>query len=261
MWCQDIIEALEKHSPACYAENWDNVGLLAGRRDKKVEKVLVAVDATDEVVRQAVESKVDLLITHHPLIFKGQKRVTMDDMVGRRLMSLIQADISYYAMHTNFDIMGMAQLSADKLQLIKQSVLEVTAVDDKGREEGIGRKGILPKCMTLKEFAEYVKKSYDLEYVIVSGDKEMSVQSVAVSTGSGKHAIPVALEAGVQVLVTGDVDHHSAIDAVADGLAIIDAGHYGTEKMFVPYVKQYLQKEFESICIEEAREKSPFYIV
>lgn len=261
MLCQDVIEALEAHSPVCYAESWDNVGLLAGRRNKEVKKIMVALDATDEVVKQAVDRKADMLITHHPLIFKAQKTITMDSLIGRRLVSMIQADISYYAMHTNFDIIGMAKMSADKLELINQDVLEVTSTGEAGEKEGLGRVGTLPKPMNLTELAEHVKKCYELDYVLVSGNREEKFMRIGVCTGSGKSTIPAAITSGVQVLVTGDMDHHTVLDAVADGLAIIDAGHYGTEKMFVPYIKDFLQKKYKEICVVEAKEKNPFYIV
>ena len=98
MKCSEIITLLEQEYGKEYACDWDNVGLLAGRRDKEVKKILLALDATDEVVEQAAEGAYDMLITHHPMIFGAIKRVTDEDMVGRRLLSLIRSDISYYAM-------------------------------------------------------------------------------------------------------------------------------------------------------------------
>ena len=112
MKCSEIITLLEQEYGKEYACDWDNVGLLAGRRDKEVKKILLALDATDEVVEQAAEGAYDMLITHHPMIFGAIKRVTDEDMVGRRLLSLIRSDISYYAMHTNYDTRGMADLTA-----------------------------------------------------------------------------------------------------------------------------------------------------
>ena len=110
MECSEITALLEQEYGKEYACDWDNVGLLAGRRDKEVKKILLALDATDEVVECAVEGSYDMLITHHPMIFGSIKRVTDEDMVGRRLLSLIRNDISYYAMHTNYDTRGMADL-------------------------------------------------------------------------------------------------------------------------------------------------------
>ena len=105
MQCKEIIEVLEQDYSRSYALPWDNVGLLAGRDDKEVKKIYVAVDATDEVIEAACACKADMLITHHPLIFGGRMKITNEDFIGRRLLKLIRQDISYYAMHTNYDEM------------------------------------------------------------------------------------------------------------------------------------------------------------
>ena len=126
MKSQNLIELLEELSPLEYALEWDNCGLLCGRRDKEVNRVYIALDATDEVVNRAASMGADMLITHHPLIFKPVKRVNTDDFCGRRLIRLIKSDISYYAMHTNFDICGMADAAAESLGLRNTDILDVT---------------------------------------------------------------------------------------------------------------------------------------
>ena len=105
MFCKEIMEKIEKSYPRAYAMDWDNVGLLVGRDDKEVKKIYVALDATDDVVDAAVEAGTDMLVTHHPLIFFGMKKINNLDFIGKRLLKLIQNDISYYAMHTNYDVM------------------------------------------------------------------------------------------------------------------------------------------------------------
>lgn len=115
---------------------------MPARRDKDVETIYIALDATDEVVEDAMRVGADLLLTHHPLIFKKLSRVNTDDFIGRRIVSLIQKDISYYAMHTNFDVMGMADAAADELGLRDREVLNVT-YEDEISKEGCGRVGRL----------------------------------------------------------------------------------------------------------------------
>lgn len=124
MKCNDIIEKLEQLSPVHYASSWDNIGLLAGRREKEVNTIFVALDATDEIIEEVIQKKADMLITHHPLIFSPLKKITTDDFIGRRVVKLLQHDIAYYAMHTNFDVSTMAGLSADYIELKEQQVLE-----------------------------------------------------------------------------------------------------------------------------------------
>ena len=201
-----------------------------------------------------------MLLTHHPMIFKEVKRVTQEDFIGRRIIRLIQNDISYYAMHTNFDVMGMADLAADYLGISDTRVLEITSVSETG-EEGIGRYGSLKKEMTVRECCEEVKQAFSLENVKVFGDLERKVKTAAISPGSGKSVISNALQAGVDVLITGDIDHHEGIAAVAQNMTVIDAGHYGVEHIFIPYMEQYLKREAKELEIAVKPLTFPFQII
>ncbi|MGL5434311.1 MAG: Nif3-like dinuclear metal center hexameric protein [Lachnospiraceae bacterium] len=247
MQCSRIIRQLEQLAPKEYAYEWDNPGLLAGRLEKDVQKILVALDVTDAVVDQAIAEKADLLLTHHPLLFKALRQINDQDFISRRIVRLIQADISYYAMHTNFDAAPgcMADLAAERLKLAAEGPLEVTGEHD-GQSFGIGKIGLLPEPVSLSRLAELVKEQFDLPFVTIYGMDEIQepVQRIAVSPGSGKSMISPALQAGVQVLVTGDIGHHEGIDAVANNLAVIDAGHYGLEHIFMKFMEQYLQQQF-----------------
>jgi len=260
MKCSEIIKKLEELSPVSYAEEWDNIGLLAGSRDKEVNVVFIALDATDEVVEEAVRLGADMLLTHHPLIFKKINRVNTDDFIGRRLYQLIRNDISYYAMHTNFDVMGMADAAADELSLQDSEVLNVT-FEDEIAQEGCGRVGHLRKCMNVAALAELVKEKFHVPNVRVFGELETIVEVVAVMPGSGGSYIKDALHAGAEVMITGDIDHHKGIDAVAQGLTIIDAGHYGIEKLFIPYMQEFLKRELPELKVYKAEIKEPFIVV
>ena len=260
MTSKKLIGILEKLSPRIFAEDWDNLGLLCGRHNKEVKKVLVAVDATDEVIDQAVKEKVDMIITHHPLIFKGLKRVTDDDFIGRRILKICKSDICLYAMHTNFDVIGMSDEAADIMDLSNRSVL-MTTFEDNICKEGIGRVGMLPKQLTLQECAERVKELFHIDAVRVYGELDKPVDIVAISPGSGKNMTSYALKAGAEVLITGDIDHHEGIDAVARGLSIIDASHFGIEKIFIDYVVDYIVNEIGDIKAIAANQKQPYSVV
>lgn len=260
MECKKVIELLEKQSPKSYACDWDNVGLLVGREDKEIQKIYIALDATDEAIEEAIANGADMLLTHHPMIFKGMKRVTQEDFIGRRIIRLIQNDMAYYAMHTNFDVMGMADLAADYLGISDTRVLEITSVSETG-EEGIGRYGSLKKEMTVRECCEDIKQAFSLENVKVFGNLERKVKTAAISPGSGRSVISNALQAGVDVLITGDIDHHEGIDAVAQKLTVIDAGHYGVEHIFIPYMEQYLKREAKELEIAVQPLTFPFQII
>ena len=140
MLCREIMQVIEAAYPREAALDFDNVGLLAGRAEKEVERVYIALDATDAVIDRAAEAGADMLITHHPLIFSPVKKVTDEDFTGRRLLRLIRSDISYYAMHTNYDVLGMAELSERILDIRDARVLDVTSSDGGKHPEVSGGK-------------------------------------------------------------------------------------------------------------------------
>ena len=168
MQCKEIIEIIEENYPKEAALTFDNVGLQAGRSTKKVSKILLALDATTPVIELAEKQDVDMLITHHPLIFSPLKSITDQDFVGRRILRLIQDDIAYYAMHTNYDVLGMAELSEEILQLKETEVLDVTG-EFFGISQGIGRVGLLESTMSLRSFCDYVKEKLVLSNIKVFG--------------------------------------------------------------------------------------------
>ena len=258
MLCRDIMKVIEATYPKHAALEWDNVGLLVGRTEKEVKKIYVALDATDAVIERAVASNVDMLITHHPLLFSPLKKITDEHFIGSRVVKLLQHDISYYAMHTNYDVCGMADISAAILGLDGAETLEVT---DKESMEGIGRVGDLSSPMSLQECGEFIKEKFQLESVKVFGDLSSAVQRVAICPGSGKGMTELALEKNADVLVTGDIGHHEGIDAVAQGLAIIDAGHYGLEHIFIEDMANYLRKNVEGIVVETHEITHPFQVI
>ncbi len=254
--CQDLIEKIEERYPRIYACDWDNVGLLAGDREQEVRSVYIALDATDGVIDRALKEKADLLLTHHPMIFGSIKSVTTDDYVGERLIRLIRGNISYYAMHTNYDVMGMAELAASFLELTDTFVLE--EVFD---GEGIGRVGSLPASMTLEECAGLVKERFHLPNVKVFGDLNKTVRIAALSPGAGKSMAKPALRSGADVLITGDIDHHTGIDMEDCGMAVIDAGHYGIEHIFIADLKSFVERNFPELTIYTEAVRQPFLVV
>lgn len=260
MKVNELTKWLEIQFPAAAAENWDNVGLLTGDDENEVGHVFLALDLTDEVLEEALEAGADMILTHHPMIFSGVKKINNHSFTGRRILKLIRHEIAYYAMHTNYDILGMADLSAKYLELSETTVLQVTA-EENGQVQGFGRVGMIPKPMTLKEYALLVKQNLKLSDVKVYGNLDQVISKAAVCTGSGKSMIKDVLAAGAQVYVTGDIDHHTGIDAVADGLCIIDAGHYGTEYIFMENMKERVHTAFPNLKITCAKVRSPYTIL
>ena len=260
MKVKELTEWLGGNFPAAVAEDWDNVGLLTGDDESEVKHVFLALDLTETVLDEAIRAGSDMIVTHHPMIFSGIKKINNHSFTGRKILTLIQKGIVYYAMHTNYDVIGMADLSAEHLKLQDTRVLTVT--DGSGEQpEGFGRVGKLPHVMTLDEFGKYVKECNHLPDVRVYGDLDRKIETVAICTGSGKSMIGDVMAAGADVYVTGDIDYHTAIDTMADGLAIVDAGHYGTEYIFAEAMEKELNAAFSALKTTCASVKNPYTVL
>ena len=260
----EIIEEMEKIAPPSYAMDWDNPGLLVGRKDSEVKGVYLALDATERVLQTAIQKGDSMLITHHPMIFTPVKQVRDDDFIGSRILCLAEHHMSYYAMHTNFDVAVMGEIAADRLGLKGRQVLQVTLPADAltgVKEKGIGCAGLLPKTMTLRECGEYVKKVFEIPTVKIFGDLDSLISRAAICPGSGKHMASYALALGSEVLITGDIDHHEGIDANSQGLAIIDAGHHGIEHIFTEYMKKRLNELFPRLHVDQDVNDPPFTVI
>lgn len=256
MRCSEIVKLIEKTYPPAYACSWDNSGLQAGRLEKEVTRIYVALDVTKEVIHEAIQKDADMIITHHPMLFKPLSRVTNEDFTGTCVVSLLQHDICCYAMHTNYDVLGMADLAADLIGLNDRKVLdpadtgsipEAMRISDKA--EGIGRIGLLSVPLSLESCCALVKEKFGLEHVTFFGDPEKSVKTAAICPGSGRSEIMNAAAGGADVLITGDIGHHEGLDALANGLAVIDAGHYGLEHIFVKNIMQYFTENIAETVV------------
>ena len=170
---------------------------------------------------------------------------------------MIRGGINYYAMHTNFDLARMADLNAADLGLISPKIL----TESSHPGFGYGRIGSLASPETLREFAERVRVQANLPGIRVYGDPDAVVRTAAVSSGAGKMSIPDALRKGADVLVTGDLDYHSAIDAVAQGLMMIDAGHYGTEFTYIRYMEGFVRERFPGVAVCAMGVEQPYSVL
>lgn len=225
--CREIISEIEKKYPLSLAEEYDNVGLLIGDENKAINKILVCLDINEAVVEEAIINNVDMILSHHPLIFRSLKKILCKNPTSSLITKLIKDDICVYALHTNFDNAenGMNDLLAERLALKDVDKLE----------HGTGRYGILNSAMTLKELCLYVKEKLAVNTLRVAGDLNSTVNKVAIVGGAGADFIEDAIALGCDVLITGDVKHHSALDAINSNLNVIDAGHYFTEVAALPY--------------------------
>ena len=257
MRCDEIIQLLEKKAPIEYAMDWDHVGLLVGRRDKEVHKLMLVVDVTEEIVDAAVAQNVDMIVSHHPMIFGKVDRVNDETVLGRKILKLIEHGIACYAMHTNFDtIGGMAKEAAAMLGLQNMEVLEETKDG-----EGIGEVGYLPAATTVTALVVLIKEKFDLKNVILYGNPNDTVEKIAICPGSGKSVNNEAVQKKADCLITGDIGHHEGLDANEMGLTILDASHYGLEHIFMHIMYEYLKGYCMDVEIGIADVGVPFSIL
>lgn len=249
--CGDIADFMEGIAPRKLAEYWDNVGLLVGSMAADVHRVMLCLDVTPEVVEEAVEKKADLILSHHPVIFKGITRIREDEPKGRLLSRLIKHGISVYSAHTNLDMAegGVNDVLARRLGL--KSLINFRdqglLPDRSGYQPGLGKVGCLEERMKLCDFAGMVKSALGVEKVRVVGNMDTSVQKVAVFCGSFDDDLESLHRHGADVLVTGDVKYHIAVDVLQMGKCVIDAGHFGTERPVLPVLAGQLSKRFDGL--------------
>ena len=219
--------------------DWDNSGFLVGDSGWDATRAYIALDCTDEVISRAIDSESNVIITHHPLIFDPRYKVNDSDYVGKRVLRLIENRIALISLHTNFDKSGMRSAIDAKMGLAATDILD--PADGIGSYSSLGpNQYAMPNNTTLLEYASFVKRSFGLTHVLVYGNRDHKVTRVAVCGGSGKSEVENAIKSGADVYVTGDIDHHTALDCVEKGLAVIDAGHYGLEHVFIDYIADHL---------------------
>ncbi|MEA4960315.1 Nif3-like dinuclear metal center hexameric protein [Lutispora sp.] len=348
--CGTVASLMDTIAPKKLAEDWDNVGLIVGDGSSSVNKIMISLDLPVWVVEEAIENNVDMIVTHHPLIFSPLKKINTDSAIGEKIIKLIKNNISVYSSHTNFDIsegglndifakqLGfektevMKPISEEKLykivvfvpegfedkvmeqmsvagaghigkysscsfrvrgigtfkpgeeadpfigeigklervgeyrvetvvpeaiinnvvkSMLKAHPYEEVAYDvfemkNKGKTYGLGRIGQLENSVTLASYAAFVKRTLDIESIRYSGSPDTKIKKVALLNGSGNSFVRSAKFSGADVLITGDMQYHQLVEALEEGICVIDAGHFGTEKIMIKTVSDYLKSALAS---------------
>lgn len=359
MEIKEVIKQLEALAPLEYALDWDNCGLQVGNTNHKIKKIGIALSPTIEIVQEAINNGCNLLITHHPLLFKPIKSLNLTKPIGKMLELAIKADLAIYTMHTNFDsassglnytiakdlgldninilsvtkslemfklvafvpeeitltmINALAELGVgnignfshrsfissgistfcdadnqdiveiplkeaeDKLEMVVSKnnlekaikklkevhpyddfIYEVYKLEDKSNKVGIGTIGEFYTPFKLSEVLQMVKRNLKLKNMTYIGDPEKEISKVAICTGSGGSFINLAKDKGANLYITGDIKYHNALDAKEIDLALIDAGHHGTEIIAVPFLHNYIKAKISAeLEIVELIENDPF---
>ena len=254
----DILKFMEGIAPPYMAEGWDNCGLLCGRKDREVKRILVALDPFNTVIDEAIAMKADLIVTHHPLIFRDKlMAVNEDTETGRCVLKLIENGIAAINAHTNLD-MAPGGVNDTLARTLGLSDIEII---DPVENYGLLRKGTVAE-QSLEDFLAVVKKNLGCKGLrYVSGGK--SVHTVAVGGGSCADFMQAALKAGCDTFVTADVKYNQFRTAHELGLNLIDAGHFHTENPVMPVVAEKLRAAFpgvEVIFSENHTDEMNFFV-
>lgn len=256
MKVKEIVDYLLNKYPLELASSFDigKVGLQFGSMSKEVKKVMICLDGTSEVINEAIENNVDLLICHHPFLFSPILNLDYNSPLGKKMVKVFKSELNIFAMHTNFDsaLNGMNDYLASLLGL--ENVYSIPEIPT---NESFMRIGEIEKC-SLVEFAYFVKETFNEECVRVVGDLDKNVKKVAIIGGSGASFVVAAKKLGCDCIVTGEVKQNNAIDALEYNMGIIEVSH-SVESFFKEYIKNMLEDEFKDVeFILSKKDVNPF---
>ena len=226
---KDVLVLLEKIAPSRLAESWDNPGLQVGSYVQEIRKIYITLDPTPDALRSAHKREAQLLLTHHPLLFGSLNHLDIHSYPGDVITEAVKREISVVTLHTNLDVAmgGINDILADLLDLQHVEILK----EAEGAEgAGLGRIGDLPRETTLVDLVKRIKRIFDNDNLRVIGREDCRIARLAVVGGSGGSLVSLAFERGADLLLTGDTGYHHALEAEALGIALIDGGHFHTEK-------------------------------
>lgn len=250
-----VLDILEEIAPSSAAEEWDNSGLQVGHLSQEIEKIFISLDPTLKALRKAIKRNAQLLLTHHPLIFHPISSLNRELYPGDIICEALENGIAIVAAHTNLDLVGggISDSLADLLSIQDVEVLEkrsILGIDN----AGLGRIGDLPDPVRLSKMIKRIKAILGADRIRVVGRKNRIIRRVAVVGGAGGGMVSLASKKGADLLISGDIRHHEALEARISGLALIDAGHFHTEKtalaVFAERLKDALIKQDLDLIVE-----------
>ena len=243
MTVKEIYDRLSSRIPEHLSEEWDNDGLMcATDESRNVRRVLVTLDVTEDIVDYATAHKFDLIVSHHPLVFRPIASLTEESNVGRKLIKLIKQDVAVISLHTRADKVegGVNDILCDILK-IKEAI--------PFGEGDLGRIGYIPEERLLDDFALHVKECLDADVVRVA-DALNPVCHVAVVGGDGKSYVKDAIELGADTYISGRIGYNVMEEAAEMGINLIEAGHYFTEQPITEFLRDLLYSFDPSLSIE-----------
>ena len=245
MNAREVADIIEQFAPLEQAASWDNSGFCIGRPDAEVRGILVGFDCTPALVREAVARGANMIVTHHPLIFHGIKKISEDTFLGEVISLAVKNDIVVYAAHTNADKAGggVNDLMADRLGLRDRQVLS---------EDGFGLVGTLETPMPAADFIAFVKKQFSLKCLRASRPIPTAVRKVALCSGSGGSMLAEATASGADAYICGDLTYHQFF--AEKGIMLLDIGHFESEIDIVDKLISVLEEKISTFAVLRTKE-------
>ncbi len=252
MRIKELTDYLERIAPLHYQEGYDNAGLICGSWDTEISGVLITLDSTEQVVDEAINKGCNLIIAHHPIVFKGLKRFNGSNYVERTVIKALKNDVAIYAIHTNLDnvfIKGVNEKIAEKLGLLHTDILAPKpGVVNPDQPIGAGIIGTLAEPTDEMTFLKHLKTTMQTGCVRYTPLRGKAVEKVAVCGGSGSFLLPSAIEAGADIFITGDFKYHEFFDAEGK-LIIADIGHFESEQFTIELLFEIISEKFSNFAL------------
>ena len=247
MKIREIIQHLEKLAPLEFQEEYDNSGLICGDPDLECSGVSISLDCTEVGVREAVERKCNLIVSHHPLIFRPVRNIIAGTATGNALRAAIKADIAIYVIHTNLDniLSGVNNTIADRLNLIRREVL---LPRKENPNVGSGLIGDLETAVSEKQLLEQLKQSFGTRVIRHSPLLRKPVTRVAICGGAGSFLISNALQGGAEFFVSADIRYHDFFHGERK-MVIADIGHFESEQFTVDLLHSVILEKFPNFAV------------
>lgn len=251
----EVCARLESMAPVRLAEDWDNVGLLVGDPQRPARRVMTCLSVTPESVDEAVGAQADLIVTHHPFPFRPLQRITTENTVGRLLWRLAGAGVSVYSPHTAWDsaASGINQQLAAGVGL---TAIEPLIPREASDGLGSGRVGVWREPLTLDAAIDRVKRFLKLDRVQYVCTADRAISRVAIGCGSAGSFLPAAQQADCQLLLIGETNFHTCLEARALGISLVLVGHFASERFAIEMLAAELQAQFPDLNVWACQQES-----
>ena len=245
MLIKEFLSRFEEVIPANYQDDWDNSGLQVGDTNVEIKGIFVCLDVTNEVIEEARLLGANLILSHHPILFRSTKKLDYDFFISKKIIDAIKNDIVIYSSHTAIDVneKGLNQFVFKEMGFRSKGKIEVTEVP-----HGYGDFTDIPPAK-IEHLAEQIKERLELDHIVFYGDDQRLVSKIGLVTGAGSSFLERVVQLGIELYITADVKHHEAMDALEQGINVMDLGHYPSEKLFNVLVEKIIKDIDSSITI------------